>query len=399
MMRILFVSPYFPIPQRSGGKVRVFHVLRELARTEQVTLACYLSRQSEPFVREIEQWGVEVHVLPREVRRRPLSRHLRFLPTPIPFSLVDPDRRMQKMVRGLWAAGDYDLLQVEFLAMAYVAEGSTFEGRRFLTHHYSATDHYRRALRIRAKTSARYWIEWIESAKVPAYEREMLERFSSVFVTSEQDRMLLSAVSPSARLVVANNGVDTAFYQSARSDDDRRSKLLVSTCSFLTDTNIDSVVWFVEEAWPRIVDKDPDARYEIIGYDPPSVVREAAARARGVTVVGGVDDVRPHLDRAAASLITMRAGSGTKIRALTSLAMGAPIIATSLGAEGLQAGEREGVFVADSPESIAALALRVLEAGVDRSTRKRARHYVEQNHSWKSAVDIMRSTYRETLGP
>jgi glycosyltransferase involved in cell wall biosynthesis len=116
-------------------------------------------------------------------------------------------------------------------------------------------------------------------------------------------------------------------------------------------------------------------------------------------VVGGVDDVRPHLDRAAASLITMRAGSGTKIRALTSLAMGAPIIATSLGAEGLQAGEREGVFVADSPESIAALALRVLEAGVDRSTRKRARHYVEQNHSWKSAVDIMRSTYRETLGP
>jgi len=126
-MRILFVSPYFPIPQRSGGKVRVFHVLRELARTEQVTLVCYLSRESSPFLREIEKWDVEVYTLPREVQRRPLSRHLRFLPTPIPFSLVDPDHRMQKMVRELWDAGDYDLLQVEFLAMAYVAEGSTFE--------------------------------------------------------------------------------------------------------------------------------------------------------------------------------------------------------------------------------------------------------------------------------
>ena len=58
-MRILFVAPYLPIPQRSGGKVRVFHVLRELAKTEDITLACYVSRESEPFVHEIERWGIK----------------------------------------------------------------------------------------------------------------------------------------------------------------------------------------------------------------------------------------------------------------------------------------------------------------------------------------------------
>ncbi len=305
---------------------------------------------------------------------------------------------MRDLVCKLWEEQRYDLLQVEFLAMGYVAKGSMFEGRKFLTHHYSATDHYRRALGILPKSSPRHWVQWIDTAKVPRYERRMLQQFSGVFVTSDQDRELLSVVSPRARLLVANNGVDADFYRSARHGESQPSKLLVSTCSFLTDTNIDSVLWFVEELWPRILRKEPEARYEIIGYDPPGIVRQAAARARGVTVIGGVDDVRPYLDRAAASLITMRAGSGTKIRALTSLAMGVPIIATPLGAEGLQAGAAEGVFVAESPEAIASSAARLLAEGVHQSTRERARRYVEQHHSWKTAVDTMRHTYRQTLG-
>lgn len=394
-MRILFVSPYFPIPQRSGGKVRVFHVLRELARTEQITLACYADAESAQFIRDIEQWGIEVRFIPREIERRPIARHLRYLATPIPFSLIDPDPRMQDLVRGLWQETSYDVLQVEFLAMAYLAEHEMFEGRRFLTHHYSATDHYRRVLGIRSKASLRYWSDLIESIKVPSYERRMLSLFTTVFVTSERDRKLLSSVAPEAEFMVANNGVDAEFYRRSRPDQSTRGGHLVSTCSFKTDTNTDSVVWFLDEVWPLILQHDPNARYEIIGYDPPEAVRRAAARTSGAAVIGGVEDVRPCLQDAAASLITMRAGSGTKIRALTSLAMGCPIIATPLGAEGLEAGEAEGVFVGESPEELASLAIGLLEHGVAPRTRDRARAYVERNHSWKSVAETMRRSYEE----
>lgn len=397
-MRILFVAPYFPIPQRSGGKVRVFHVLRELAKTEDVTLACYASKESEPFVREVEGWGIETYWIARELRRRPLTRHLRFLPTPIPFSLVDPDRRMRDLVEKVWSKRDYDLLQVEFLAMGYVAASPIFDGRRFLTHHYSATDSYHRTLEILPKSTARYWSHRIDAAKIRPYERRMLEGFSRVFLTSKRDQSLLSRIAPHSNFVVANNGVDTELYRSAQRADATRQKLLVSTCSFLTDSNIDSVVWFLDEIWPRVLAVEPDARYEIVGYDPPAAVRSAAARADSVSVVGGVDDVRPYLDRAAASLITMRAGSGTKIRALTSLSMGCPIIATPLGAEGLEGSEHDGIFVGDSPDSIARLALRVLTEGVPPSVHQRARKYVERNHSWHTTVDTMRNAYQDVLG-
>jgi glycosyltransferase involved in cell wall biosynthesis len=397
-MRILFVSPYFPIPQRSGGKVRVFHVLRELAKTEQVTLVCYAANESAPFIADVEQWGIEVRSISRELQRRPLARHLRYLMTPIPFSLVDPDPQMQELVGELWQKKGYDILQVEFLAMGYVASDPMFEGRRFLTHHYSATDHFQRVLSIRSKTSIRYWSDLIESIKVSPYERKMLSQFTNVFVTSEQDRNLLSSVAPEAAMVVANNGVDADFYHRSALDDDTKSKRLVSTCSFKTDANIDSVVWFVEEIWPLILRREPDARYDVVGFDPPEAVLKAAARSSGVTVKGGVEDVRPCLEGAAASLITMRAGSGTKIRALTSLAMGCPIIATPLGAEGLQAGRAEGVLVGESPEALASLAIDLLRHGAGQHTRERARAYVEQHHSWKNAVDAMRRSYEEALG-
>jgi len=396
-MRILFVSPYFPIPQRSGGKVRVFHVLRELAQTEQVTLVCYADAKSSPFIEDLEQWGIEVHWIPREIRRRPIARHLRYLMTSIPYSLVDPDPQMQALVCELWKKKEYDVLQVEFLAMAYLADQAMFDGRRFLTHHYSATDHFKRVISIRSKVSARYWSDLIESIKVPSYERNMLAQFTNVFVTSEQDRQLLSSVAPKAAFVIANNGVDSDFYRRTAHEQDRPSRLLVSTCSFKTDTNIDSVVWFLDEVWPLILEKQPNAHYEIVGYDPPEAVQRAATRSTSVTVRGGVEDVRPCLERAAASLITMRAGSGTKIRALTSLAMGCPIIATPLGAEGLQAGEPEGVFIGESPEALANLAIGLLEGGVEQRTRERARAYVERHHSWKNAVATMRRSYEEAL--
>ena len=355
-MRILFVAPYLPIPQRSGGKVRVFHVLRELAKTEDITLACYVSRESEPFVREIERWGIEARSIAREVRRRPLFRHLRYLPTGIPFSLVDPDHRMRGLVERLWSERDYDLLQVEFLAMGYVAESPIFEGRRFLTHHYSAADAYRRTLEILPKSYSALLVHRVDAAKMPFYERRMLERFSLVFLTSKRDRSLLSRVAPHAKFVVANNGVDTEFYQSTRQGAAAREKLLVSTCSFLTDSNIDSVVWFLER--DLAAGSRSGAGHPIPNHRLRSSLGDTQCCCSSLPCerLGGVDDVRPYLDRAVASLITMRAGSGTKIRALTSLSMGCPIIATPLGAEGLEGNERDGIFVSDSPDSIAGVA-------------------------------------------
>ncbi len=396
-MRILFVSPYFPIPDRSGGKVRVLNVLRELARTEDVTLACYLSRESEPFVREIEQLGVRVEAVPREVRRRPLARHARFLLSPIPFSIVDPDPRMENLVQGLWQSCEYDLIQVEFLAMAYLASDPMFKHRRFLTHHYSATDHFRRVLKIRSRRSLQYWVDRIELVKMAPYEKRLLAQFNRVFVTSEHDRRLLSSVSRDACMVVANNGVDVEFFRRSPTKVGRGSRLLVSTCSFKTDTNIDSVVWFLDEVWPLIVEAEPSARYEIIGHDPPDAIYEAAERAHGACVIGGVEDVREYLERAAASVVTMRAGSGSKIRALTSLAMGCPILATPLGAEGLEAGEREGVFIGSTPDALARHAIELLEQGQIRSSWAHSREYVERHHTWHRTVEQMKRTYGKTL--
>lgn len=395
-MRMLMVAPYFPVPQRSGGQVRVYNILRELSRELPIDLACYAAPTSIPHLDEIRDWGVDVHHIVREPTSRPWLRHLRYAFSSVPFLTVDPDPRLRALVQSLADRNRYDIIQVEFLALAFATPRAS-RARLFITHHYSASDYYRRVLRVRSKATARFWYELLESIKMPAYERRALRQFHGVFATSSLDRALIARTVPdvASRIVVANNGVDIDAYYPGVSGEPRDPDMVVSTCNFQTAANIDSVLFFIESVWPEVLKRHPSAHYAILGKAPPPEIRKAAEQSPRTTLVGEVPDVRPFFDRAQLSTVTMRAGSGTKIRILSSLAMGVPVVATPLGAEGIDATPDQGLFVADTPQQLASHISSILKNGVSDGMRRAARSFIEEHHTWRGSARKMLAAYAE----
>jgi glycosyltransferase involved in cell wall biosynthesis len=388
-MRILFVPPFFPLPLRTGGNVRVFHVLKELARDHEVELVCPTPSDVWGLVPELTKLGVKVHPHLRRTGRRPLWRHLAFLPTPIPFSIVNYDRALAAKVRQVWKSGAFDVLQVEFLAMAYVAEDPCFEGARYITLHCPSAESYRRDLHIMPRSSPRHWQMRFELLKLGPYEKRVLRRFGGVFVTSERDQEILAGVAPDVRTVVVNNGVDADEFQPRPGLTE--PDLVVSVCSFQTNASVDGVLFFLHEVWPLVLARNPSARYEIVGRAPPRSIYESAAGLKGVTVVGEVDDVRPYFARARLSVVMMRAGGGTKIRLFNSLAMGVPVVATPLGAEGVEGAPEGSVVIAETPSEIAGHVVAMLASGG--GLRLDAREFVCRHHSWRTAALQMTRHY------
>jgi glycosyltransferase involved in cell wall biosynthesis len=125
----------------------------------------------------------------------------------------------------------------------------------------------------------------------------------------------------------------------------------------------------------------------------PEVLRLAGA---GVRVTGAVADVRPYLERAAAVVVPIRSGSGTRFKVAEGLAMRKAVVSTSIGAEGIDVRHGEHVLLADDPAQFAEQVVRVLvDTRLATSLGERGRELAEEKLSWESAGARLERFYSE----
>ena len=113
--------------------------------------------------------------------------------------------------------------------------------------------------------------------------------------------------------------------------------------------NQDAVRWILEELWPRIVARVPDAKLSIAGSSPPDSLRREV-EGRGIDFQPNVADPNAFVRRLAVVLAPIRAGGGMRIKILEAMALGKPVVATTLGASGMDA---KDVVIADDPDAFA----------------------------------------------
>ena len=107
-------------------------------------------------------------------------------------------------------------------------------------------------------------------------------------------------------------------------------------------------------------------------------------------VTGFVDDIRPYVHQAAAYVVPLRIGGGTRIKIFEAMAMGMPVVSTAIGAEGLPVQHGENVLLADDPAAFAAETVRVLQDGpLRRRLGLAARELVQSRYSWAAVTDIL----------
>lgn len=116
--------------------------------------------------------------------------------------------------------------------------------------------------------------------------------------------------------------------------------------------NEDGIVWFVEKAWPRVLERMPEARLYIAGSNATERVVALGARPN-VEFVGFVKDIGGFLDRRRISVAPLRYGAGAKGKVALSLAHGLPTVCTPIAAEGMQLTDGVNVHVGETADALA----------------------------------------------
>ena len=388
-MKLLFLTPRFPWPLLRGDQLRAFEQLRLLSARHRLTLVCF--EEGPPSA----EGRAAVAALCERVVAVPLTRAamaaglVRGALSPLPFQAsLYRHRRMGRALRDALAAGPFDLVHVQLARMARYVE--PLRATRFV----DLVDALSLSTRRRSEQhrGPRRWLTGLEATRLLRYERRLCETLEGACVASSVDR---DAIGSFPRLGVAPNGVDLAALPFVPGG--REPRTLVFTGNMGYFSNVNAVLWFVDEVFPRVRERVPECRFEIVGTRPSPAVRALASR-EGVSVLGFVPDLRAHLRRAAVAVAPMRAGAGQQFKVLEAMASGTPVVATPVAAAGLLP-EPDCLLVAEGPEAFAEAVVSLLQdpARAERVAR-RARRFVEERYTWERSTALLEEQYEAARG-
>ncbi len=402
--RLLWLSPELPDPEGNGGEVRLFQIVRGLAERG-IAIRFIAPAPAEKIPRAVQLREVGVDLLPVV---RPASRAREAVVA----SLADPRIGAGLLTRS-WMAWQASIYRHELRGEIQRALDEPWDG--VLIEHDWALDWARDLpsdlpiglvfqnltdVLLTRRASAATGLTRLRTRRDARLARRETDRgigrVTQAFACSDDDaaEIVRRWDVPCA---VVPNGADVDRLGLVPSDEARAGNLLFTgTLSY--QPNAEAALWLGKEIFPRVRARRSDATLAIVGRNPPAAVR-ALATHPDIDVPGRVEDLNPWLTRAAVVVAPMLSGSGTKLKVIEAMAAGRPVVATSIGAEGIAAGDGAELCVADDPQSFADAVIELLD---DPATALQigsaARALANTRYSWDASADAMHAGVERWLG-
>lgn len=401
-MRVLVPLPFDVSCQAHGRNLRVTHLLRELSDRAEVTVAVRgpidAARQAERLFgrSQIKCFDRQEANPARETDPTPLNGPWWVRRAADYF---DYNGRFHAWIRQLSAQADV-VLGFDLVSAFYLMQGGKSAGREKIPNgcgQRPATicdlidDPW---LTFRnSRRCEQYSIAGAKTAlAVQAIRRWLLPQLDVLVAVAPRDAESLSRTTGRPVHVVPN-GVEVP---ATVPNPGCRESLIVFTGAMSFPPNEQAACYLVKDIWPRVRRLVPRARLAVVGANPSLRVRRLAHEP-GVTVTGRVADIRAWLACARVAAAPMLGGTGLKNKILEACAQGCPVVATSLAAAGIPAGQENGIWVADDPAIFAAHLTQLL---IDPRQAERLGQagaaMARERMSWPRAAEALRRALLES---
>ncbi len=388
-MRILWVKAGGLVPPDTGGKIRSYNILRELARRHSITFFSFHGaheNDQHPGLKDVFERVVCVPLaLPAPKSSGELADYGIRLFSPQPYGITKFCRReVRQQLRALLKQEEYDVILCDFLTPAGVIPWDSPIPKVLFTHNVEAMI-WKRHYEI-AKNPVWKGISWWEWRKMEAAERRYLRLADRVLTVSETDRDAFASFLPGQTITVIPTGVDVDYFKPMPVEELPNSLVFTGSMDWLP--NEDAICYFVEAILPLVKPQCPDLVLEVVGRNPSRKLQALAENEKALRLTGWVEDIRPFLARDSVCIVPLRIGGGTRLKIFEAMAMGKAIVSTTVGAEGLPVQSGENILLADTPNDFAESVLSLMR---DVKQRRRlgsaARTLVEENYSWSKIAD------------
>jgi len=395
-MNILFLISQIPYPPDTGAKIRSFNLIKQLSFKHKITVMAFGDDVKEAFkIGALRPYCKNIIVVPRKATMKYLSMFLNIFST-LPYTVKKYHTgAIEKRLMELAFNGRFDLIHCDSLQMSLnLRRTNTIP--KVLTEHNVESAILERYSQNEPNIFKKIYVG-IQSNKLARYEFDTCRRFNKCIAVSENDSNLIQKHSGISNISVVPNGVDCSYFTPQKGFVKPFSLVFTGSLDWLP--NEDALMYFFSDIYPLLKKKVPHVNITIVGRNPSSKLKKIASKDSSIALRGRVDDVRSYIAQNQIVIVPLRIGGGTRLKILEAMAMGKPVVSTTIGAEGLGVANDENILLADNPENFTKRIVYLFEnIKKMESLAIAGRKLVEEKYDWGKVAQDLDKAWGEAAG-
>ena len=216
------------------------------------------------------------------------------------------------------------------------------------------------------------------------YELEIAKQCDKTVLVAQKEADALNKELHKNKACAIPIGVDVEYFSYRKNTSEENYIGFLGAMSVAHNEN--AVRHFISDILPEIVKEKPEVKFLIIGGGASEDLRKL--ESDHVHFTGRVDDVRDYLEKCKVFVCPMTFGSGIKTKNLEAMAMGLPIVTTTIGAENIDAEQGKEWIVTDDNQDFAKAVIMLLSNDEYRNTMGlKGSQFINKNFTWSVAKE------------
>jgi Glycosyl transferases group 1 len=359
---VLFLTSISPFPINGGEKLRSYALIKLLSNI-----------------------GARVTAIINESHNIPDIKNIRFVPFPFAkylnkihlvnvVSIFRKNNALIKLIDELTSAEKFDIAFIDYYFYGQYIPYFKKKGMKVIygTHNAEAKLYLQR----RAKNPKDYLYIWFEYFVQSLHEWIFFPKTDILIAVSREDVNFYRRFIEAGKVIFLPNLLEKSSYTLEAAE---KENYIIMSANFYTFQNYIGLEWFLKEVWNDALSLKTTLR--IYGRGSKKAFSELQPKYHPVNAfaMDEVDDLKPYIARARASIVPLLNGGGTRLKCLEAMALRTQLISTSKGSEGIEHGG--SVLIADTPEDFRNRIIDVIDNKIN--TVEEAYRVFEKKYSFE----------------
>jgi polysaccharide biosynthesis protein PslH len=360
-MKILILCNKPPYPPRDGGAIGIFNLSKSLASLGHSVhlLAMNTSKHKinpadMPLIPKYEVTYVNINT---DITPYKALRNLLFSKLPyIAERFISKDYIAQ--LKSILNQNSFDFIQFEgpYLWFCIDTIRAMTKTKISMKNHNIEYEIWKRSAQIEKNLLKKLYIYHL-ARRIEKFEISLYNRFDYLYAVTPRDKEIFIKMGVKKPIIIVPTGIDTPKSDFVPNPNNE-SIFHLGALDWLP--NQKGLLWFIDKIWPLIVSEYPDIKFHIAGRKAPSWLLKHFEK-KNIIYHGEIENAYTFICNAGIMIVPIISGGGMRVKIVEGMALGKPIVTTSIGAEGLDVKDGEDILIADSVELFAARVCELIE--------------------------------------
>jgi glycosyltransferase involved in cell wall biosynthesis len=229
------------------------------------------------------------------------------------------------------------------------------------------------------------------AGSLKSFELKLFSSVDGIAAITHRDKAFIELQTCKTPVITCNFGIDPSEYPSFTNAEPQPSLFHLAAMDW--QPNIEGIRWFLQQVWPRVLEKRPACKLYLAGKNMPAWIGKE--RYQNVVVVGEVKDSWEFITQQGIMIVPLFSGSGVRIKIIEGMLAAKAIVSTTTGASGIECTHGQNILLADDPLSFSdAIISCINNPEMAVKLGNMARNYIIQYHDIKNIIPPLTDFYK-----